>query len=146
MRISDPSQLAPGMEIFCTDGFTAGAYDCVLTKVEVVEVSVSSGTKPAGPKTWIRVKSLALHDDITSLRLIAAVWEECDSCKDFLGKEHLNSMQDMGIIQNHYNKHQVFTTLEDAKLYGEGKLELSDFDTAPDVSIVGDYERAMKVI
>ncbi len=145
MRITDPNQLCAGMEIFYTSGFTQSTYDCHLTKVEVIDVSIPSDNKPQGSKTWIRVKLLALYDDITSLRLVAGEWEENDSCKHWIGNESVNSMQDMGIIQQTYNKHQAFTTLEDAKLYGKGKL-LGFFDIAPIVGFIGDYERAMKVI
>lgn len=146
MRITDPSQLCAGMEIFCTDGFTGSKYDCHITKGEVIDVPLSPPSDSTAPKVWVMIRLLALHDDITSLNLSAGIWVESDSCKKWIGDDHLNSMQDMGIIANAYNKHQVFTNLTEAKLYGEGKLNLSDVAEAPDVNAVSDYDRAMKVI
>ena len=147
MRITDPSQLCAGMEIFCADGFTGSKYDCHITKVEVIDVSLPPPSDSTAPKVWMMVKLLAIHGQyITSLNLTAGVWIENDSCKKWIGDDHLNSMQDMGIIANAYNKHQVFTSLTEAKLYGEGNLNLSDVTEAPDVGAVSDYDRAMKVI
>ncbi len=145
MRISDPIQLCTGMELFYVDGFGQSRHECRITKVGVVDVAISSDHKPEGPKVWIRVEPLFIYGDITSLNLVNGEWEESDSFKTWIGKTVVNSMQDMGIIQNTYNKHQAFTTLDDAKLYGKGKL-LGYFDVAPSVGFVGDYERAMKVI
>ena len=147
MRITNPNQITAGMEIFCIDGFSGSTYECHITKVEVVDVPLPPQSDSTAPKVWVMVKLLAIQGQyITSLNLSAGVWFESDSCRKWIGDDHQNSVQDMGIIANTYNKHQVFTNVVEAKLYGEGKLNLSDIAEAPAVGAVGDYDRAMKVI
>jgi len=147
MRISDPLQLCAGMKLFCVNGFSGSTtYECNISREEVVDIPLPPHRDATAPKVWILLRKLAFHDDITSLRLQSGGWHESNSCANWIHREDLSSMQDMGIIQQSYNNHQVFTDLTEAKLYGEGKLDLSDIDEAPVLGVYGDYDRAMTVI
>jgi len=53
------------------------------------------------------------------------------------------SLEDMGIIPNKYNLHQVFSTIEEAKHYIR---LITGFDIVEPVPIISDYDRAMKIL
>ena len=155
MRITDPSQLQQDMEIFYVCDFSNNTrHKCIIKKYKVVHCSVPPNSDPNGDPRWIDIELMTIRDDVSSIYLAPltgipiGVWEDSDSLLYYVGRVRQHSMQDMGIIPNHYNKHQAFTTLDDAKLYGQGKL-LDLFDVAPDLSVtnvVSDYDRAMGVI
>jgi len=148
MRITDPTAMVEGMEIFPVNGFTnSSTHDCSIQRLEVIKVSITPYTGK-GPPDWLEYKRLAFVSrnlDVTRLDLKNGVWEE-DTNIFYVDRIDISSMQDMGIIAQNYNKHQVFTSLAEAMLYGEGKVELEDIAEAPAIGLVGDYDRAMKVI
>ena len=147
MRISDPSQLVVGDIIYIIRNRTS------LTAHEVLAHSIypSPGNAALGKK-WMDLKQCLIHDSITALTATHLKMRS-DGMWDYKYDEFYEdrieslSMQDAGIIPNTYNDHQTFTSLAEAKLYGEGKLDITEIEEAPTAVVDPcDYDRAMKLV
>ena len=134
--ITSPGQLKVGMMIFQVHAFSEADKRnmCSITKSKVIKFPV---TAPAsGNSNFIR-----LFDANSYLKIDFDnnLWVTKDHIS--VGREHEDSMQDMGIIPNKYNRHNAFDNLSEAKRYMCATLSLKITDAA-----TNNYNRAMAVL
>ena len=138
MRITDPDQLYAGKTIFRVHVFNE-AHKLKMTSIQKckvlrVPITSSNSNDPNFIELQYDAKYIKINlDDFT--------WQY----KMFThpGHPQENSLQDMGVIPNHYNLHQTFDNLGDAKEYICKTLQVKIMEPK-DKQTRNNYDQAMK--
>lgn len=136
--ITDPDLLTVGDTVFYAQAFSEPnmLQNCVIYTYTVIEFPITS--HPSSMTNFIKLEE-------------ADSWVIVTPAKEWVSRKsaHINkyeelSMQDMGLIPNNYNKHNTFTSMDDAKKYMCSVTSLTI--TEPKGLRNNNYDRAMKVL